>query len=61
MTLGGAVLGLPLSVAGYYLAHSAIVRYRNQIKPLIVHEREKLARKALIRQRQKKKRRAKAK
>ncbi len=61
MTVGGVILGLPLAVAGYYFALSAVMRYRERIRQTIAREKEVLTRtkeniKKKISQRKKKKR-----
>jgi uncharacterized protein (DUF2062 family) len=43
LILGGAILGLPLAVSGYYFSYSAITRYQERIKKTIARQREKLA------------------
>ena len=43
LILGGAILGLPLAVAGYYFSYSAITRYQERIKKTIARQRERLA------------------
>jgi len=43
LILGGAILGLPLAVAGYYFSYSAIIRYQERIKKTIARQRERLA------------------
>ena len=49
LILGGAILGLPLAVAGYYFSYSAITRYQERIKKTIAKQRERLAIKRKIR------------
>jgi len=49
LILGGAILGLPLAVAGYYFSYSAITRYQERIKETIARRRERLAIKRKIR------------
>ena len=43
LILGGAIVGLPLAVAGYYFSYSAITRYQDRIKKTIARQRERLA------------------
>lgn len=43
LTVGGIVVGIPVAVAGYYLALSAILRYREGIRETIHREKEKLS------------------
>lgn len=43
MTVGGIVVGIPVAVAGYYLALSTILRYREGIRETIHREKEKLS------------------
>jgi uncharacterized protein (DUF2062 family) len=49
LLLGGAILGLPLAMAGYYFSYSAITRYQERIKKTVAKQREKLAIKRKIR------------
>jgi uncharacterized protein (DUF2062 family) len=49
LLLGGAVLGLPLAVAGYYFSYSAITRYQERIKKTVSRQRERLPIKRKIR------------
>lgn len=51
MTVGGVILGIPISVAGYWISHTLLIRYRKEIesaiqkeKALIARTREKLRR-----------------
>ena len=56
MLVGGAVIGLPLAFAGYYLSYGAIIKYRESIKEKLGEKKARLAkRKNLIKQRLKKK------
>ena len=62
MTVGGIILGIPIAVAGYYFALSAVIKYREGIRETIAKEKEMLTRtkeniKKKISQRKKKKRR----
>ena len=43
LIIGGAILGLPLAVAGYYISYPAITRYQERIKKTIARQRERLA------------------
>lgn len=43
LILGGAILSLPLAVAGYYCSYSAITRYQERIKKTVAKQRERLA------------------
>jgi hypothetical protein len=44
-TLGGVVVGIPLSLLGYYLAFSAVHGYQAKLKHRVVAKKEELARK----------------
>lgn len=44
-TVGGAVVGIPLSLLGYYLAFSAVHGYQTKLKHRVVAKKEKLVRK----------------
>ena len=62
MTVGGIILGIPIAVAGYYFALSAVMKYRERIRETIAKEKEMLTRtkeniKKKIARRKKKKRR----
>ncbi len=41
--LGGAVVGLPLAILGYYLAYSAVHGYQTKLKHKLADKKEKLA------------------
>jgi len=43
--LGGFLLGVPVAVAGYFLAYEALRRYQSGIRERLVRQRENLARK----------------
>ena len=43
MTIGGVIIGIPLSLAGYYLIYSAISRYQEDIKRKLVEQKIKHA------------------
>ena len=49
MVVGGAVLGLPLAIMGYYLAYSLVYKYQRDIKAKLVKSKEKLALKKALR------------
>lgn len=51
LTVGGVILGLPLAAAGYYLAHSAIVKYREDLRQKLILERRRRAVKRRARRR----------
>jgi uncharacterized protein (DUF2062 family)/quercetin dioxygenase-like cupin family protein len=53
LTVGGVILGLPIAGAGYYLAHSAIVKYREELGRKLALERRRLALKRKNRRRAK--------
>jgi uncharacterized protein len=61
MTLGGIVIGIPLALAGYYFAFSAIHTYQKDIKVKLAERKvaraEKKARKRRAKKKKKKKRR----
>jgi hypothetical protein len=40
MSLGGVILGIPLAVAGYFFAFSAVNKYQLDIKQKLVERRE---------------------
>jgi uncharacterized protein (DUF2062 family) len=44
-TFGGVVVGIPLSLLGYYLAFSAVHGYQTKLKHRVAAKKEKLARK----------------
>ncbi len=52
MTIGGLVIGIPLSVAGYLFSYSAIEKYQEEIKQKILKQKQKIKN---IRKKQKKK------
>ncbi len=41
MTIGGIIIGLPLSIIGYYFSYSAIHKYQKDIKGKIKRQKEK--------------------
>ena len=45
LILGGIILGIPIAVAGYYIAYTAVVRYQRDIKRKIAARKEMRARK----------------
>lgn len=45
MTLGGALLGLPLAAAAYYFVHSAVRKYQEEIREKIARKKALMARK----------------
>ena len=55
LIIGGIVLGLPLSVAGYYFSYSVVQKYQDDIKQKILKSKEKLAQKKEIRKKKKQK------
>jgi uncharacterized protein (DUF2062 family) len=44
-TVGGVVVGIPLSLLGYYLAFSVVNGYQTKVKHRVAAKKEKLARK----------------
>ena len=60
LTIGGVIIGLPLAIAGYYFAYSAICRYQDEIKLKLAQRKEKKAIK-IQKKRKKKKRKNKRK
>jgi hypothetical protein len=42
LTLGGILLGLPLTVLGYYLALAAVNRYQQRIREKMAAQRDRL-------------------
>ncbi len=42
MSVGGIVLGIPLSVAGYIFSYSAIKKYQEEIKQKLLKQKQKL-------------------
>jgi uncharacterized protein (DUF2062 family) len=44
-TVGGVVVGIPLSLLGYYLAFSAVHGYQTKLKHRVVAKKEKLVKK----------------
>jgi uncharacterized protein (DUF2062 family) len=45
LLIGGALIGLPVALAGYYASYFAVVRYQEKIRRRIERQRERLARK----------------
>lgn len=42
MTLGGIIIGIPLAVAGYYLAFAAVMQYQQRLKAKVEVQKERL-------------------
>ncbi len=42
LTIGGAILGIPVAIISYFIAYNAIVTYRENIKVKIAKQKEKL-------------------
>jgi uncharacterized protein (DUF2062 family) len=42
MIIGGAVVGLPLAMAGYYFSYAAITKYRKTLKERLAEKKERL-------------------
>jgi len=61
LTIGGVIIGLPLAIAGYYFAYSAIHRYQDEIKLQLVRRKKRKALKTQKKKRKKKKRKNKRK
>ena len=53
LIIGGIVLGLPLSVAGYYFSYSVVQKYQEDIKKKLAISKEKLAKKKAMRREKK--------
>ena len=45
LTIGGAVLGLPLAIIGYYFSFSVVQRYQEDIKKKLAESKDKLVHK----------------
>ncbi len=45
MFAGGAILGIPVAVAGYFFSKAAIIKYRKDLKARLARQKDKLARK----------------
>jgi uncharacterized protein (DUF2062 family) len=45
MILGGVILGVPIAVAGYFFAFSAVQKYQDRIKPKLAEHKVKAAEK----------------
>ena len=43
LTVGGIIIGLPLSVLGYYLSYAAVNRYQQSIKVKVAAQKARLA------------------
>ncbi|MEJ2167920.1 MAG: hypothetical protein P8X90_20540 [Desulfobacterales bacterium] len=43
MTVGGAILGLPLAIIAYYLSHAAVEKYQNDLKAKLARRKAQLA------------------
>jgi len=58
MFVGGILIGLPLSLVGYYFCHSAVRKYQADIKNKLIRQKEKLAMKREARKTMKKKKKS---
>jgi uncharacterized protein (DUF2062 family) len=43
MTVGGAILGIPLAIISYYLAYAAVDKYQKDVKEKLARQKAKLA------------------
>jgi uncharacterized protein (DUF2062 family) len=43
MTVGGALLGIPLAIVSYYQSHAAVDKYQKDVKEKLVRQKAKLA------------------
>jgi uncharacterized protein (DUF2062 family) len=43
MTVGGAIIGIPLAIVSYYLAYIAVDKYQKDVKEKLARQRAKLA------------------
>ena len=43
MTVGGALLGIPLAIISYYLSYAAVDRYQKDVKEKLARQKAKLA------------------
>jgi hypothetical protein len=43
MTVGGAILGIPLAIISYYLSYAAVDKYQKDIKEKLARQKTKLA------------------
>ena len=43
MTVGGALLGIPLAIFSYYLSYAAVDRYQKDVKEKLARQKAKLA------------------
>ncbi len=50
LTIGGVIIGLPLSVVAYYVSHTLIVKYKEDMKRRIEHQKDRLRRKVRSRE-----------
>lgn len=61
MFLGGFILGVPISAAGYYIAYKLLVKYQEEIKYKLAESKKKRAIKRAIKKELSKKKRVKKK
>jgi len=61
LTIGGVIIGLPLAIAGYYFAYSALHRYQDEIKLQLAKRKKRKALKTRKKKRKKKNKRKKKK
>ncbi len=45
MTIGGIILGVPLAMASYFISYEAVNDYRKSVKPALINQKNKLAKK----------------
>jgi hypothetical protein len=43
MTLGGAVIGMPLAIAGYVMVYSAVDKYQRDIRLKLAEKKQQIA------------------
>lgn len=43
MTVGGALLGIPLAIIGYYLSYAAVAKYQKDVKEKLARQKARLA------------------
>jgi membrane protein implicated in regulation of membrane protease activity len=43
MTVGGALLGIPLAIIGYYLSYAAVDKYQKDVKEKLARQKARLA------------------
>ena len=55
MTVGGAILGLPLALIGFYFAYTAITKYQEDIKRKLAEQKNRHTLKKELRKRKKRK------